>query len=881
MISDPGWINEKGEAHAVSPFFIPGNGVETVLRVFKEKHISIMLRHILCLVVLLFQLVRGFAQPISTSKPWTYWWWMGSAVSKGDITAQLEYFSKAGVGGVHIIPIYGVKGYEKENIAYLTPQWLEVMQHTIREGKRLGLGVDMTTGTGWPFGGPNVTPGMAAQTMIVVDGTPVVKPTGQKVKRAALGGEGFVLDPFNANGMLRYLSRFDSAFAKSTDKPRSMYNDSYEAYGANWTADFADQFQSRRKYDLLPKLPLLSDSTGNAEATLVKIDYHQTLAELLLERYARPWTDWSRQDGFVTRYQAHGSPGNLLDLYEAADIPETESFGTSRFSIPGLRVDPDYSIEQFGTPNPLAMKFASSAAHLSGKKLVSSETGTWLANHFKVSLSQVKPQIDELFTAGINHIFYHGSTYSPEKEGFPGWLFYASTNFGKSSHFAEHFPLLNAYVEWCQRLLQDSRPDNDVLVYFPIHDLWATQSRSGGGVHLLEVHHVDRWLLDLPFGKLSERLWKEGYAFDFVSDLQLKKLAVGKNGALSSGNALYKTLVIPAATYLPEETLLELRRLANAGAKIVFEGKLPATVTGNAAHAQRQQAFTEGLAQITKLKNVRISKDLHADLATNGVIREELSGKGLTFIRKKSSNGLPLYFVANLGDKLSAGWVRIGAGVIVSRNIPLRGESLMHTRTVNGHEEVFLNLRPGESCFLQGAADGSDIPFAEGKERQYELKGNWELAFTEGKPKLPAAAKLTHLHSWTELPDSAAYFSGKAKYRIQFDVPAAIAKGENAVLDLGDVREVATVKLNGKDLGTAWHIPFRLYAGHALKAKGNILEIEVTNLSANYMRLRDQQQPDWKKFYDINIVDITYKKFDATRWEPMPSGLLGPVKLIY
>lgn len=840
-----------------------------------------MRRIFLILLLILAQFARSSAQTLSTTKPWTYWWWMGSAVTKADITSQLEYFSKSGLGGVHIIPIYGVKGYEKAAIPFLGAQWLDVMQHTIREGKRLGLGVDMTTGTGWPFGGPNVTSAMAAQGMTVVDGKPLVKPTGQKVKRAAPGGEGFVLDPFNAKGMQQYLSRFDSAFAKSPDKPRSMYNDSYEAYGANWTEDFAQQFQSRRKYDLLSKLALLNDSTGNPEATLVKIDYHQTLAELLLERNAKPWTDWSRAHGFVTRYQAHGSPGNLLDLYEAADIPETESFGTSRFNIPGLRVDPDYSIDQFGTPNPLAMKFASSAANLAGKKLVSSETGTWLANHFKVSLSQIKPQIDELFTAGINHVFYHGTTYSPEKEGFPGWLFYASTNFGKTSHFSEHFPLLNRYVEWCQKLLQGSKPDNDVLVYFPIHDLWATKAKSGGGVHLLEVHHVDRWLLDLPFGKLSERLWKEGYAFDFVSDLQLKKFTAEANGVLNSGNATYKTLLIPSATFLPEETLKELQRLANAGAKIVFDQKLPVTVTGNANHEGRQKAFTEGLAQISRLQNVRVSNDLNADLEKNGVVREELADKGLTFIRKKTADGSPLYFVANLGNTFRQGWVRIGDGTMMSRNRPLRGESLLSIRTTNGRDEIFLNLPPGESCFLEGATDGSDLPFSNESPKEMEIKGSWEVTFLTGKPSLPAPAKLTSLKSWTTLPDSAEYFSGKALYRITFDLKGPLSQYEDAGISLGDVREVASVKLNGKDLGTAWHIPFQLYAGDALKAKGNVLEIEVTNLSANYMRLRDQQQPDWKKFYDINIVDITYKKFDATRWQPMPSGLLGPVKLVY
>ncbi len=840
------------------------------------------MRRILFVILLILAPFANInAQKLSTAKPWTYWWWMGSAVNKADITAQLEYFSKSGLGGVHIIPIYGVKGYEKAGIPFLGMQWLDVMQHTIREGKRLGLGVDMTTGTGWPFGGPNVTRATAAQSMTVTDGKPSVKPTGQKVKRAAPGGEGLVLDPFNANGMVQYLSRFDSAFSKSPQKPRAMYNDSYEAYGANWTDDFAQQFKSRRNYDLLDKLTLLNDSIGNPEATLVKIDYHQTLAELLLERYAKPWTDWSRAHGFVTRYQAHGSPGNLLDLYEAADIPETESFGTSRFNIPGLRVDPDYSIDQFGTPNPLAMKFASSAANLSGKKLVSSETGTWLANHFKVSLSQIKPQIDELFTAGINHIFYHGSTYSPEKEGFPGWLFYASTNFGKTSHFSEHFPLLNQYVEWCQKLLQDSKPDNDVLVYFPIHDLWATKARSGGGVHLLEVHHVDRWLLDLPFGKLSERLWEEGYAFDFVSDLQLKHFEVDANGALSSGSATYKTLVIPSTTYLPEETLKELSRLANAGGKIVFDGKLPAMVTGNANHEERQTTFIQNLTHISNLKNVRISKDLDTDLAANHVIREELAQKGLTFIRKRDSRGIPLYFVANLGSAFRSGWVKLGKGELVSQNRPLHGQSLMYVREKDGIYEVFLNLPPGESTFLEGAGDGSDIPFVNKASKELEIKGSWEVKFIAGKPSLPAPAKLATLKSWTTLPDSAEYFSGKARYRITFDLKGPLKQYEGAKIDLGDVREVAHVKLNGKDLGTAWHIPFQLHAGHALKLKGNVLEIEVTNLSANYMRLRDQQQPDWKKFYDINIVDITYKKFDATRWSPMPSGLLGPVKLVY
>jgi len=822
------------------------------------------------------------AQEISTSKPWTYWWWMGSAVTKQDITKQLEIFQKSGLGGVHIIPIYGVKGAEASFIPFLGTTWLDVMGHTVKEGKRLGIGVDLSTGTGWPFGGPNIPVSLGAKQMEIKDGKPVVKSTKQAVKRAAPGGEGLVFDPFHKTAMSQYLTRFDSAFAKTKDLPRSMYMDSYEAYGANWTDDFPQEFQKRRGYDIKSQLGLLKDSTGSEDSKLVKMDYHLTLAELLCERYAHQWTDWSTKHKFLTRYQAHGSPGNLLDLYDEADIPETESFGTSRFNIPGLRVDPDYSIKQFGTPNPLAMKFASSAAHFSGKKLVSSETGTWLANHFKVSLSQVKPQLDELFTAGINHVFYHGTTYSPINEVYPGWLFYASTNFGPNSHFAEHFSLINKYVERCQTLLQNSKPDNDVLVYFPIHDLWSTPAKSSGGIHLLEVHHVDRWLLDLPFGKLTQQLWKTGYAFDYVSDSQLKRLVVNKEGDVSSGATSYKTILIPSETYMPEETMEQLMKLAKAGAKIIFEGKMPDSVTGYANHVERQKRFTAEIAEMRKMKSVQVGNNLDQMLSKNAVIKEEIAEKGLTFIRKKSESGKIFYFIANVSNQFSEDWVRLGLAGKISKYDPLKGESVLPSRTKNGRTEILLSLLPGESCFLRIAESNLPLALANAGHKELGLDGAWQIDFIKGKPTLPASAKINNLNSWTALPDSAVYFSGTAKYSLTFDAAADIIKSKNVSLHLGDVREIAVVKINGKPVGTAWSIPFNMDVPPGiLKAKNNTLEIEVTNLSANYMRLRDRQSPDWKKFYDINIVDITYKKFDASSWEPMPSGLLGPIKLVF
>lgn len=807
----------------------------------------------------------------NTAKPWTYWWWMGSTVTEKDITWQLENFVKAGLGGVHIIPIYGVKGFEKQAISYLSPRWMDVLAHTVREGKRLGLGVDMTTGTGWPFGGPNVSTEFAAKKWQYTNGKLESVLTKQAVKRAAPGGAGLVLDPFSATAMPHYVQRFDSAFANFKDRPRAMYNDSYEVYGANWTDDFLNEFKKRRGYDLQSQWATFTDTT----TTLVKMDYHQTLSELLLENYAKKWTDWSRKQGFLTRYQAHGSPGNLLDLYETSDIPETESFGSSRFPIKGLRVDDQYEVDRFGTPNPLAMKFASSTAHLAGKKWVSSESTTWLANHFKVALSQIKPQIDELFTAGINHIFYHGTTYTPENEPYPGWLFYASTNYGVHSHFWKHYPQLNHYIERCQTILQNSQSDNDLLVYFPIHDLWATKARAGGGIHQLEVHHVDKWLLKLPFGQLSEWLWDNGFAFDFISDNQLqhfKSLATKK----------YKTILVPAVTYMPEATLARLSELSKSGVKVIFMEHLPTQPTGFYQQKERNAAFQK-MKQTLAVNQVFPNLQ---DLERLNLRQETWAGEGLKYIRKVQ-NGKVVYFIANQDQKFSEGWITLATPAkSVSHYNPLTDKStLLPLKTVGGKTQVYLKLLSGESCFLMPNATFDKVSnFVKGDAPSVTipLQGNWKLEFLEGKPYLPKSTMFTKLGSWASLSDSASYFSGTARYSLTFDVPNGFDTRKKAILDLGDVREVAEVTINGQKIGTAWSLPFRLeLPANGLKPTQNRIEIEVTNLSANYMRLRDAQQPDWKKFEDANIVDIQYKPFKASQWQAMPSGLLGEVKLEY
>jgi hypothetical protein len=855
-----------------------------------------LLKLIVVWLLLLSEVVQGQRTMVATgqqAKPWTYWWWMGSAVNEPDITHQLEQFAKAGLGGVHIIPIYGVKGYESQFIPFLSDRWLDVFAHTVREGKRLGVGVDLTTGTGWPFGGPNISDDMVAKAWKLDNGTLTAVPTGQQVKRPAPGGAGSVIDYFSSNAVRDYLRKFDSTLVRSAARPRAVYNDSYEVYGANWTANFLAEFKNRRGYELTSQLTAFLDTTQTQQnrppaTILVQQDFHQTLSELLLSGFAKTWGSWAQHVGYLTRNQAHGSPGNLIDLYAQADIPETESFGSSRFPIPGLRVDTNYEVDRFGTPHPLAMKFASSAANLMGKPLVSSETGTWLANHFQVSLSQIKPQVDELFASGINHIFYHGIPYSPPAEPWPGWQFYASTNYSPSSHFWPYLPLLNSYIERCQTRLQASKPDNDILLYFPIHDLWATRAKSAGGIHQLEVHHVDQWLLPQPFGQLGEHLLHQGYSFDCISDELLNGLRIDKQGIHSADGATYRAILVPRTTYIPEKAMYALNRLAREGAHIVFESQFPQQATGFYRHEPRSEEVKQLGDKLRQQATVKVSTDVFNTLDSLGVRAESWAAEGLSFLRKRQGNTTQ-YFITNLSNQFRQNWIRLSATGRISRYDPLtnRAEILPVRKNKTKHNEVFLALAPGQSCFLDvspGTAAVANANYQKkatdySKAKPIPLKKPWQVQFLSGRPALTNAATLPALTSWTTLSDSAGYYWGTARYSTTFDLPAG-ASANSFRLDLGDVREVATVRLNGQPLGTVWCLPFQLIIpASQVKPRGNKLEVEVTNLSANYMRLYDRLHPEWKKFYDINIVDIRYKPFDATHWETVPSGLLGPVTL--
>ncbi len=745
-------------------------------------------------LAILFLAVNTVAAPFDwppitrETKPWAYNWWLGSAVDKDNLTKELARYRDAGLGGVHIIPIYGAKGAESRYIEYLSPQWMDMLRHTVTEANRLGLGVDMTTGTGWCFGGPNVAELDAGVT--TKDG--VTMTPGRKVKRAAPGGEGWMLNPFYADAMQRYLQRFTDAFAKyDGPKPRTMYHDSYE-YNCNWSPNLPAEFEKRRGY----KLPVaeLFRTKDNAQ---LKSDYRETISDMMIEQVWPLWNKWCRDHGFITRDQAHGSPANLLDLYALADIPETEMFHTDR--------------------DKFISKFASSAAHVAGRKLVAAETGTWLDEHFNETLAELKILVDDLFLSGVNHVIYHGCCYSPDDAAWPGWLFYASTEMNPRNAFWRDVPTLNQYIARCQSVLQAGQPDNDVLLYWPIYDLWHD---ARGLTQNLTVH-AREWFHGQPISAVAKKLWERGYSFDYISDRQLAALT-GRH-----------TIVIPPNKHMPAATKRALEKLAAAGSTVLYEGELPA------------ESLRESLVDIP----------------------------GLQFIRRATGDGR-YYFIANQGTNSVNGWVILTTEFASVAIMDPMTSRIGMAETCRGN--VRLQLAPGQSIILRTfktKVTGEPWRYNEPGETVTEIKGTWQVKFIQGGPELPASFRTDKLASWTAQGGEAERFAGTALYSTTFDAPAG--KGP-WLLDLGEVCHSARVRINGSDLGTLIMPPYRVRV-EQLKPTGNVLEVEVTNLSANRLRDLDRRKAQWRIFNDINFVSINYKGFDASAWPVRNSGLLGPV----
>ncbi len=891
------------------------------------------------LSVMMLNSVPGWAQQqklsdySATERPWLWWYWLGSAVDKEGIDWHLQQFKELGYGGASIAATYGVEGYESKYIPFMSPRWIEMMNYTAEQSRKSGMRIDASLTSAWPFGGPNVTSDMAAQYSVVnrlftampdenvvmdlsarqkgklhvlsaystdgdyldltskvgTDGIlrftfPAKKwdvyglysvPTGQMTKRSGLGGEGLVIDHFNKIAVEKYLERFDSLFLSSSAL-RATFNDSYEVYGADYSSVLLDEFKARRGYDLRKYLYLLDPANKSDAARRVLCDYRETISDLLLDNFVDVWHHWAERHGVKTVEQAHGSPANWLDLYGASDIPQTESFGASPLHIKNVRIDPLYNEKSFGRPDKMLLKFASSASHVMGKQLTSSETATWLGDHFKVALSQAKPQIDELFVSGINHIMLTCGAYSPKEIPFPGWHFDPAADFGHTTAFKEVMPDFSLFVARSQQLLQNSQPDNDVLLYMPMHDLWTECDDEDGRSKLMmfTIHNPDNWFYRQDVGDIARTLKREGFDFDYISDRQLALCKSSGKQVITPGQASYKAIVVPCCKRIPLGTLQQLEKLAASGVNIIFAYRMPRDIPGYYNVEVQRSELLSLSAKLKTYSNVIVDANYIESLKRIGIPKEEFGKHQLEYIRKRNEKGT-FYFVANQSNEFQEGWIQLGKSADrVTLFNPLTGESGV-PRTDG--QRLFLQLKPGQSCFIKLYSDGELVSWDYNEViASYRIGDTWSVSFKEGEPQLPASYHTEVVKSWTEAPDTLArYFSGTGIYETSFNLPSV--RAGHYQLSLGDVREVAKVWVNDVYVGCSWSVPFELNIGTGiLKKKNNKLRIEVRNLDANRMIWLDQNKTPWQTFF---MVDVAYRNFSAAHWESVPSGLLGPIEL--
>jgi len=965
-----------------------------------------MLKKLLLITLLFSQVVSAqqLAWPEITrmNKPWTRWWWPGSIVTQPDLTAAMEKYRNAGLGGMEIAVIYGVKGQEDRFIPYLSPKWMDMFIYTLKEAERLGLGIDLANSSGWPFGGPWVDPADACKninhkTWSLAGGQKLnekvefiqqslVRAVGQKpdikqlinpisknkdlqlyaldqirfetplpiyalmaysdsgkvfnltgnitaentldwtapagnwklyglfqgwhgkqVERAGPGGEGDVIDHFSGRAINNYLKHFDEIFKDYDIKYlrsyfndsyevddasgqsdwtsdlfyefylRSYFNDSYEVDDASgqsdWTSDLFYEFYLRRGYDLSANLQALFQEDNPDKNARVLSDYRQTISDLVLEKFTTHWAEWAHRQGKAIRNQAHGSPGNILDLYAASDIPEAEGNELTR------------------------LKFASSAANVAGKNFASCEAATWLGEHFTSTLSDVKKNADLFFLAGINHLFYHGTCFSPQNEPWPGFLFYASVEFTPANSFWNDFQKLNLYIARIQSFLQTGKSDNEILLYFPIFDRYA---EYGHGM-LEHFDGISQAFNGSPFKKAIDLMLEKGYSFDFISDLQIMNTEFYED-QLETESSAYRTLIIPGCKYIPLETFVRILKLANDGARLLVFEDLPENVAGWGDLEEKQSAFDRFKASIrfAGTNNPEVSKavfgngsillgtDLDELLGFAGIKRETMADNHIKYTRRISGTGY-YYFLNNQGNKMYDGWLPLRAKVSSAALFnPMTEEYGIAKSRINkeGNLEIYARLDPGESMIvsaLTNPVSGKAYPYFDTVSAPEEITGIWKTDFIEGGPVLPPSRESGKLESWTEFGgDEVKNFSGTARYTISFSKPKG--KADAWLLNLGKVYESARVNINGKELSVLIGPDYKLTISQKdLKSK-NTLEIRVSNLMANRIAYLDRNNIQWKKFYNINMAarmreNIKNGLFDASAWTPKESGLLGPVTL--
>ena len=588
--------------------------------------------------------------------------------------------------------------------------------------------------------------------------------------------------------------------------------------------------------------------------------------------------DWAAKHGVRFRIQNYGVPPAALASGRHADVVDGEGFEWRSLS---------------------SARWASSAAHLFGKPVSSSETWTWLHSPvFRAAPLDMKAEADLHFLQGINQLIGHGWPYTAPGVEYPGWRFYAAAVFDDSNPWWIAMPDISRYLQRVSFALRQGSPANDVAIYLPNHDAWAEM--SPGRVNLFQT------LRDRLGADLVGRVLDAGFGVDFFDDDVLKSIGrIEPGGGLRLGPNVYRIVILPGVERIPLDTLRTLDAYARGGGALVATRRAPALAPGFRATAADHEAIrstaqalfgASGLARLVPREDAQLTQTLAAmrtpDVALAG-FRPDIG-----FVHRRLDDG-ELYFLANTSNarRETTATFRL-SGLDAEWWDPVSGEMTHATPSAAAAAmmSVPVALEPYESKILVFSRRGARWP-KPGPARTIppvvlDLSAGWDLRFRPGDPPV----KMTSLRSWTDDP-STRDFSGVATYSKEFAVPdAMLAAGTVVRLDLGTaravapqtmrngmrawldppVREAAVVYVNERRAGTVWTSPYSLDVTTFLRPGANRLRIEVGNLALNYMAARPL--PDYRV---LNLrYGLRFEPQDMDKIAPVESGLLGPIRLV-
>jgi hypothetical protein len=702
---------------------------------------------------------------------------------------------------------------------------------------------------------------------------------GQRIRGTSLNTQGgYEADMLDRAGIESHFAHTalpilaDEA-AAGTHVLKDFHIDSYEL-GADvrgqqptWSRTFREQFRQRRGYDPLPYLPALARRIVDSRAVTDRFlfDVRWTIGDLMAEQFWIPYGELAHQQGVgvqgETGYGTYPYPHiDGLRTAGSMDLPTGEFwFGTDIMS-------------QFN-PWGNVIRTVATAAHVYGRPIVQAESFTaW--THWQEYPASLKPVGDAAFLEGLNRIVFHQYTAQPKLDFKPGWQYGAGTHFDRNLTWWEEARGFFQYLARCQFLLQKGHFTADALYFY------------GEGVTKF-----------LPSRQYLRPALPPGYNFDAINtDLVMHRLEIHHGRWTLPSGMSYSVLVLPEDGVMSPAALARIRELVEQGGAVF--GRKPQRAPGLADYPRsdlelkklademwgdvdgqnvREKSLGKGKIYSGKsLDEFFTAQGLAPDFA----FRSGAGGASIEFLHR-TEDGAEVYFLSNRDDRdAQAECTFRVAGKRPEIFDPVTGESraAVAFHQSRGLTSIPLEFAPYGSLFvIFRQAIGEDTQ-GQGSSNfpvytsETEISGPWAVSF-DPKWGGPPSAEFTTLLSWTKRPeDGIKFYSGTATYHKSFDLPPAL-RGSHArvALDLGEVKYVAQVRLNGKNLGPLWTKPFRVDITEAIKPSGNVLEIDVANLWPNRI-IGDSFLPPDQRYTHTNI---TYRP-DTPLWE---SGLLGPVKL--